>query len=138
MRAITLQMIVFVYMFSTSVWLVDEMILKHTSIEPMGLAGGKLDPAQLETGAGEATNNFEDLRDKALNIEQDGNILDRIGQFAETGYNSVWLVLDLLTGSYFFWVLGAIGVPQPFIQVLIWIFPFFVVSQVIWFVAGRY
>ena len=125
-------------MFSTSIWLVDEMVLTHTSIKPTGLNESEIDTALIERGEGEAENNFNDLRDKALNIEQDGNILDRISQFAETGYNSVWLVLDLLTGSYLFWVLGYIGVPQAFIQVLIWIFPFFVVSQVIWYVAGRY
>ena len=130
-------MIVFVYMFSTSVWLVDEMILQHTNIKPIGLNQSILDPDLIERGEGESENNFQELRDRAINTEQDGNALDRINQFAETGNNAVWLALDLLTGSYFFWVLGYIGVPQPFIQVLIWIFPFFVVSQVIWFVRGR-
>lgn len=131
-------MIVFVYLFSTSIWLVDEMILKSTSFKPEGLENQSLNPEELRDGTGDAEHNFSELAEKAIDIEQDGTILDRIGQFAETGYNSVWLVLELLSGSYLFFVLYHIGMPHAFIIVLQLLFPFFVVSQVIWYVAGRY
>ena len=131
-------MIVFVYLFSTSVWLVDEMILQHTSLKPVGLTGADLTPSTLVSGEGEHAHNFDNLTDASLGVKQDGGILDGIAQFSASSYDAIWLALDLLSGSYMFFVLGEIGLPLPAVQLLQWIFPFLVLSQVIWFVAGRY
>lgn len=142
MRAVAIQMIFFIYLFSTCVWLVDEMILQHASIRPMGIGppgdSTVIDTDVLVAGEGDSAQNYAALSDRALNIGQEGNVLDRITDFAVSGYNAIWVSLELLSGSYAWYVLDTINVPTPFIQVLQWIFPFIVISQVVWYVAGRY
>lgn len=139
MRAIAFQIICFIYIFSTSVFIVDETILQYTTIKPMSVTGEELNVSQLMSGGSDgAENPFTTIREDSLNLERDGNIFDRITDFASSGYNAVWLVLEVLSGSYGFWVMHAVGVPAVFIYVFQVMFGIFVVAQVIWYVTGRY
>jgi len=134
MRAVAFTLISFIYIFSVSVWLVDATILIHTEFTPVSLDGTPIDSHDLVNDA----EGFRQLSEETLNPSQDGNILDRITQYFETGYASVWVVLDLLSGTYAFNILSTIGVPPAFVLALKFIFPMLVASQVIWYVAGRY
>jgi len=134
MRAVAFTAVAFIYIFSVSVWLFDATVLVHTDFAPVGLDGSVIDTAALVNDG----NEFGQLSSETLNPAQDGNVFDRISQYFETGYASVWVVLDLLAGTYAFNILTTVGVPGPFVLAIKLIFPMLVASQVIWFVAGRY
>lgn len=134
MRAIAFTLIFFVYIFSTSVWLVDQVLLTHTTFSPVGLDGMPLNTSELvNSGA-----SFQDIGEAVLNPSQGGTVFDRIGQYLLTTYAVIWEMLDLLSGNYAFNVLHTVGVHPAFVTMLKVLFPMFVAFQVIWFLVGRY
>jgi len=134
MRAIAFTIIFFVYIFSVSVYLVDEVLLQHTTLSPVGLDGQPLNPPEL-VNAGIA---FQEIGDDVLNPSQGGTIFDRISQYALTTYAVTWSMLDLLSGTYAFNILFTLGVNPALVTMIKLLFPMFVAFQVIWFLVGRY
>lgn len=134
MRAIAFTIIFFVYIFSTSVWLVDEVLLVHTTFGPVGLDGQPLNSqALVNEGV-----TFQEIGEAVLNPSQGGTVFDRVGQYLLTTYAVIWEMLDLLTGNYAFNVLNTVGVHPAFVTMMKVLFPMFVAFQVIWFLVGRY
>jgi len=134
MRAIAFTIIFFVYIFSASLYLVDEVLLQHTTFRPLGLDGQPLSPQNLVNEGIE----FQEIGEDVLNPSQGGTIFDRIGQYLLTTYAVIWSMLDLLSGTYAFNVLFTIGVDPAFVTVIKILFPMFVAFQVVWFLVGRY
>lgn len=134
MRSIALTVVSFCYILSISMWVIDETILPHTDFTPRNLAGNPINTAALADN--------EDIRNLAnatMNARDGGdNIIDRIGQSLEASYAAIWVVLDLVSGTYMFNVLYGIGINPVLVTAMKLIMPLLIASQVIWFVAGRY
>lgn len=135
MRAVAFHFVLFVYIFSLSLWMVDEGIFQGSYIRPMSLTGQVLDTEEL---AIERTEKIRAIANQTLNPTDSGDPLDRITDFTTTGYVTAWTMLDLLTGSYMFAALGLIGLPSYFIIFLQLLFPILVGFTVLYFVLGRY
>ena len=135
MRAVAFTIIFFVYIFSVSAWLVDVTFFAGTDYVVTNLVGTPLDSHELVM---EGSENIRGLADSTLNPERDGSILDRVGEFANTGFFSVWTILELLSGTYAFNALETIGMPAAFVLALKLIFPCLVAFNVIYFLIGRY
>jgi len=134
MRAVAFTIIFFIYMFSVSAYLIDEVLLQHTTLTPLGLDGTPLNPSNL-INDGIA---FQNIGDETLNPSQSGTIYDRISQYLLTTYAVTWNMLDLLSGTYAFNLLYTIvGAPALVVAIKV-MFPMFVAFQVIWFLVGRY
>lgn len=121
MRPVAFTIIAFIYIFSVSLWLVDEMVLKQIGMMPIGLQGDYIDTEELL----EENKQFAEL-DQFLDVDS-----------VVSGYETMLLVLELLGGVYAFNVLTIIGVPDAFIIALKLIFPMLVAFQIIWFIRGR-
>ena len=135
MRAVAFTFIFFIYIFSISTWLVEVQFFAESDYVVKGLDGMPLDTHNLVM---DGTEDIRGLADSTLNPERDGNILDRVGAFADTGFFSVWTMLELLSGTYAFNVLGTIGLPASFVLALKLIFPILVGFNVLYFLIGRY
>jgi len=134
MRAVAFTIIFFIYIFSASLYLVDEVLLQHTTLAPVGLDGQPLSPVNL-VNAGSA---LQEVGEDVLNPSQGGTIFDRVGQYLLTTYAVIWSMLDLLSGTYAFNVLYTVGVDPALVLVIKVLFPMFVAFQVVWFLVGRY
>ena len=135
MRAVAFHFVLFTYIFSLSLWMVDTGIFADTQIRPMTLSGQILDTEDL---AIERTEKFRSIANQTLNPSDGGDALDRITEFTSTGYVTAWTLLDLLTGSYMFAALALIGLPSYFVFFLQMLFPPLVAFTVLFFVLGRY
>ena len=135
MRAVAFQVIFFIYIFSASAWVIDVTFFAGTEHQPQNLKGLPLDTQALTL---EGSESIRGLADNTLNPERDGSILDRVGEFAQTGYFSIWTILELLSGTYAFNALEILGLPAAFITFLKLIFPMLVAFNVIYFLIGRY
>lgn len=123
-------------MFSISVYVVDEVLLTHTTIQPRDLNGNVIVPTALVEQGQQA--GFEGIMNATLNPSQGGTVFDRISQFALTTYSVTWSMLELLSGTFAFNLLFDIGVHPAFVFALKLMFPLFVGFQVMWFLVGRY
>ena len=135
MRAVAFQFIFFVYIFGVSAWAVDVGVFEGQAIRAHTISGNLLDTEDL---AIERTEQIRAISNKTLNPSDSGNPVDRITDFATTGYFTAWTMLDLLTGSYLFAALGLLGLPAFFIFMIQLIFPMIVAMTVLFFVLGRY
>lgn len=135
MRAVALTIISFVYIFSASLWMVDNIFLAPIGIIPVALDGSDLNTAILVNNGSEG---IRSLSEDTLNPSRDGSVLDLVGDFVDTGYISVWTLLDLLTGVHMFNVLETIGVNPFFVLMIKLIYPLLVAVTVIYFLIGRY
>jgi len=136
-RAIAFTLIAFVYLFGLSMYLVDEVAFKHTTIEPRDINGNPIVPRSLVTDV-DGKGYFDYVGDEVLNPQQGGTVFDRISQFALTTYSVTWTMLELLSGNYMWNTLGVIGVDPALVFVIKLIWPLFVGFQVMWFLVGRY
>ena len=135
MRAVAFTVIFFIYIFSASAWLVDVTFFAGTEYQPTSLTGDNIDSMALVM---EGSEDIRELGTNTLNPERDGSILDRVGDFANTGFFSIWTILELLSGTYAFNALEQIGMPAAFVLMLKLIFPTLVAFNVIYLLVGRY
>ena len=134
MRPIGITIIFWMYIFTTSLFIAEIVVLTPLGIHTIGADGNVIDSKQfIEDNAG----NFRGLTDAALNPERNQNTLDRILQWAQSGWAAAWELISLMSGSYAFNAMLLIGVPNILVSALQLLYPFFVILTMIYYVVGR-
>ena len=129
-------MVVFVYIWSLSLWFVDATIFAE---DPL-LAARGLGGEPLNTGAlleGDIPERMKNIGSDTANVVNNGSIIDRIGQTAAGGVVSTWTIIELMTGTYAFDTLRLIGLPGEFVVILQLIFPVIVAVTIVFYITGR-
>ena len=134
MRPVGITLVSFMYITSVSFLMAEVLVLAPMGMTSTSLTGDSIDLTQFITSNGAE---FLDVGSEAINPADDGSILDRISLFAQGGYDAIWSLLSLLSGTYFFSFLTLLGLPVIFITVLKLIFGFIVASTIVYYLTGR-
>lgn len=120
---------------SMGYYLADVVFLTPAGITVENLAGQNIDP---ETFLSQESSQFSDTADRTLSpASGSGTVFDQVLGFSQGGFQAVWDVIGLMTGTYFLSVLGLLGVPAALQVVLQLIFGFIAVRTLIYFILGR-
>lgn len=134
MRPVAVTVVSFIYIWSISLWFVDETFFgADESIVARDLQGRPLNTtALLETEGAERFRNADGAAARGPEP-----VWDQIGSALGSGASSVWTVVELATGTYAFNVLERVGVHHNFVMLLKLVFPVIVAMTVVYYVTGR-
>ena len=135
MRPIGVVVIGFFYLLSAGYYLGDVIFLTPAGINVENLRGEDLDTRGIMQ---ESRGNVTAVYDRATERTAGGaDTFDQVLGFSFDGFQAVWDMFGLLTGTHFFTVLGLLGVHVALIGVIQAIFAFIVVRTLIYFILGR-
>ena len=152
MKPIGVIVLTFMYMMSAGYYLAEEIYL-----EPAGIIGAGSAVNNLE---GRPINFSDDFLDRSFDDEDDpnqnytgiapqldgitnsqtasgGDQFDQVLGFSFAGFQAVFKVIALATGSYGLFMLSLVGIPQPLIVVFSLVLSFVAVRTLIYFILGR-
>ena len=133
MRALGLNLLILTFCLSTGTFAVDALIFSPLGVSPTTLSG---QPIDIDGLVAEDQERLGDVSTDTLNPQYEGNIVDRITLFSTGGFDMVWTMMTLMSGSYYLnWAL-AVGVPQIFIYFLQGIWAFAIILTAIKYIRG--
>ena len=136
MRPVLLQVIGFLYIMSFMFFFIDVTLMQHTQLVVLNFNGEPVDTLE---NARNIAILFEKARDETSNpVSGDDDLIPRTIRGVEVAYNSVWVMVDLLTASYTWNILYILGIPSIIITVLkFFLLPFLIAVQIFYWVSGR-
>ena len=136
MRPVLLQVIGFLYIMSFMFYFLDVTLMQHTQFEVVNFNG---EPITTLENARNTAVIFEQARDETANPASDGDeLIQRIQRGVETAYNTVWVIIDLVTASYTWNILYLLGIPPIIITVMkFFLLPFLIAVQIFYWISGR-
>ena len=134
MRAIGLNLVILTFCLSTLTFGVDAVILSPLGISPTTLDGTT--PVDVQGLTQSDRDAFGNLASDSLNPQYQGEVIDRITLFSTGGFDAVWTMITLLSGSYYLNWAVAVGVPEFWIYLFQGVMAFAVVITVIKYVRG--
>lgn len=136
MRPVALTIVVFVYIWSLSLWFVDStFFVEDPTLIARGIDGRPLNASLLLEG--ETPDRLRQAGEAVANPINNATVLDRISNAVAGGATSTWTIIELLSGTYAFSVLEQVGVHPNFVLLLKAIFPVIVATTIIFYITGR-
>lgn len=133
MRSIAFNMIILTFCLSTMTFAMDVVLLSPLGISPTTIEG---DPIDTEALVSNNKAQFGSLTSDAINPQYEGNVIDRITTFSTGGFDAVWTMITLLTGSYYLHWAVAVGAPPIWIFIFQGVFPIAIIITVIKYIRG--
>ena len=137
MRPIGLAFIGFAYLMSFGFLAANIMVFGPMGYDVYNISGDKIDIREFVETEVQASG-LDTIGNRTLN-QQDGggNLLPRTTFFSQYGFESIWTLLALFSGTYFLNFMILLGLPNIFVYIVQIIYGFIVLSTVISFISGR-
>lgn len=135
MKPIGVVVIGFFYLLSAGYYLADVVFLTPAGIDTENLRGENLDAVGIMNENRRVVGNV--YGNATVNSAGGSDTFDQVLGFSFQGFEAVWDLITLLTGTRFFEVLGLLGVHPALIGVIQGIFGLIVVRTIIYFILGR-
>lgn len=136
MRPVGITIVVFVYIWSLSLWFVDATFFaEDPTLSARTVSGQPLNSSLLLEG--DTPDRLRSVGEAVANPINNATVLDRISNAVAGGATSTWTLLELLSGTYAFSTLEAVGLHPNFIVVLKAIFPIVAAVTIIFYITGR-
>ena len=136
MRPVGVVILGFAYLMSMGYYVAEQVYLIPLGIDGQNLDGVDIDAARFTS---DSSAPFEAASERHASRGGAGgtDTFDQVLGFSFDGFQAVWTILGLMTGSYFLQVLGLVGVPPALEYVLTLIMAFISVRTLIYFILGR-